>query len=106
MGEVVVPPAVGVEVQATLPQLPKWIRVKSLLRGVESHAQWPRALGVGEIEAIALAIDLVAERSSSTIFPHDVLRLSEACQLSERRASSSPPKRVDSFRLCARILMP
>lgn len=60
-GEVVVPPSVALEVQGTLPQLPDWIRVQSPLRGVESHAPWPRALAVGEIEAIALAIDLDAE---------------------------------------------
>jgi predicted nucleic acid-binding protein len=55
-GEVAIPQAVAREVQRTLPQLPVWIHVHSLSRSIPP-AIAQRALGAGESETMALALE-------------------------------------------------
>jgi predicted nucleic acid-binding protein len=53
---VLIPPAVAAEVAPSLPTLPSWIEVRQLARPVPDVVH-RRALGPGEREALALAIE-------------------------------------------------
>ncbi len=55
-GQVAIPPAVAREVQKTLPELPAWVRVHTLGRSIPSSIA-QRALGSGETEVMALALE-------------------------------------------------
>jgi hypothetical protein len=58
---ILIPPAVASEVAPSLPALPAFVRVQALTKPVP-HAAYGLALGDGEAEAIALALELGADQ--------------------------------------------
>jgi uncharacterized protein len=58
---VLIPPAVALEIAPSIPTLPTWLRVESL-RMPLPEAVLRRSFGVGEREALALAVEIQAER--------------------------------------------
>lgn len=57
--QVVIPPAVASEISPSFSELPNWIRVNTVPT-IRSSTPWWLSLDRGEIEAIALAIELSA----------------------------------------------
>lgn len=60
-GEVVIPPAVAREVVRGGPQLPGWVLIRALHRGLDGRVA-EASLGRGETEAIGLALETKAGR--------------------------------------------
>lgn len=58
---VLIPPAVALEIAPSIPTLPTWLRVESL-RMPLPEVVLRRSFGVGEREALALAVEIQAER--------------------------------------------
>lgn len=58
---VLIPPAVALEISPSIPTLPAWLRVQSL-RMPPPPTVLRRSLGPGEREALALAVEIRAER--------------------------------------------
>jgi predicted nucleic acid-binding protein len=58
---VLIPPAVALEIAPSMPTLPTWLRVESL-RMLLPEVVLRRSLGDGEREALALAVEIRAER--------------------------------------------
>jgi predicted nucleic acid-binding protein len=58
---IVIPPAVASEVAPSLPELPAFVRVQALTKPVP-HGAYGIALGDGEAEVIALALELGADQ--------------------------------------------
>lgn len=58
---ILIPPAVALEIAPSIPTLPTWLRVESLSRPLPD-AVLRRSLGAGEQEALALAVEIHAER--------------------------------------------
>ena len=58
---VLIPPAVALEIAPSIPTLPSWLSVESL-RMPLPEVVLRRSLGVGEREALALAVEIQAER--------------------------------------------
>jgi predicted nucleic acid-binding protein len=58
---VLIPPAVALEIAPSIPTLPTWLRVESL-RMPLPEVVLRRSFGVGEREALALAVEVQAER--------------------------------------------
>lgn len=59
LGEVLIPPAVADEVAPSLGDLPSWVRV-SELPTIQGSFPWWSSLDRGEVEAIALAMEVSA----------------------------------------------
>ncbi len=60
-GNVIIPPAVALEVAPSLPSIPRWIETRLLERPLPPRVV-AADLDAGETEAIALALELKAER--------------------------------------------
>lgn len=60
-GSVLVPPAVATEIAPSIQKLPDWLQVQALRRAIPAVVVH-RSLGVGEREALALAIETKADR--------------------------------------------
>jgi predicted nucleic acid-binding protein len=58
---VLIPPAVALEIAPSIPTLPTWLRVESLKTPLP-EVVLRRSFGVGEREALALAVEIQAER--------------------------------------------
>lgn len=58
---VIIPPAVAFETRRSIPSRPAWLRVQSLPKQLPAVVERP-ALGDGEREAIALALEVRADR--------------------------------------------
>lgn len=59
---VLIPPAVAVEIAASIPTLPGWLRVQDLKQALPSAVVRP-SLGDGERETLALALEIQADLS-------------------------------------------
>lgn len=60
VGSILIPPAVASEIAPSIPALPEWIHVQDLKQVVPAIVK-QRSLGVGEREALALAIEARAD---------------------------------------------
>ena len=58
---ILIPSAVALEIAPSIPTLPPWLRVQTLQQPVSARVL-QRSLGAGEREALALAIEIRADR--------------------------------------------